>query len=207
MKVTWRRFPGFRPSGPSITSAAELSGLLTREASFLAQKSTIEYCRARAGLNWYKLFKEQVFLDALEVCRWEAFAAVLSDMMLVVEARLRPHATGAEERLAGRLAALHDAILASHAPPAHRAAGWSDAMAALPPRLLRAQLAPPQTPDRIAVAAGARIFEMLPIHPRLRGHDREMVINSIRFGMVGFNDVLGRRLALEPLIAELTRDG
>ena len=44
----------------------------------------LQYCRVRTGLNWDELFREQAFLDGLEVCRWEAYAALLADVAELV---------------------------------------------------------------------------------------------------------------------------
>jgi hypothetical protein len=195
-------FQWLRGSAP-IRSGDALAAFLRAEAAFLAQRTTIEYCRARSGLNWSKLFKEAAFIGALDRARWEAFASVLEAMVLTVEGVLRAHAAGAEPRLAERLVALHREILGGYAPPAHRPEGWADYLEALPRRLAQVQLGPPHGADPFAGAAGERVFEVLPIHPRLRGHDREMVVNSVRFGMVAFMEKLQRRLAAPDLAASL----
>ena len=191
----------FRGPEP-VASRNDLAEFLTGEAAFLAQKSTIEYCRARAGLQWQKLFGEAAFKEALERCRWEAFALVLADMTVLAEGRLRSHASGRVLELAEGLGALYEQILNSHPMPVHRS-DWHDRSEALRQRVGRAQLASPPRTDEIAGVSGRAIFDLLPIHPSLRGHDRLMIFNHIRFGMLTFAERFDRRVHARAVTAAL----
>jgi hypothetical protein len=182
----------FRGPEP-VSTGHDLAEFLTGEAAFLAQKSTIEYCRARAGLQWQKLFAEAAFQEALERCRWEAFSLVLADLLVFTEGRLRARAGDRPLPLAEALSQLYEQILNSHPLPAHRG-DWQDRAEALRQRLGRAQLASPARTDEIAGASGRAIFDLLPIHPSLRGHDRLMIFNHIRFGMLTFAERFDRRV-------------
>src|SRR3546814_10161627 len=106
------------------------------QAAFISQKCTVEYCRARSGLMWEKLFRERAFLDALEICRWEAYAAVLVDVAVMIEAKMRPACGPATpDVLADRLTDMVRVNLGRFPVPEHRTAapGWNNiaAMAAL----------------------------------------------------------------------------
>ncbi|HXV23699.1 MAG TPA: hypothetical protein VED46_05510 [Alphaproteobacteria bacterium] len=185
-----------------VRTAEGLEHFLTGEAALLAQKSTIEYCRARAGLQWQKLFAEAAFLKALERCRWEAFSLVLADIIVLVESRLRRLADGRSLALAEALATLYEGILLAHPLPAHRA-DWQDRMAELRSRLGRAQLAEPARTEEIAGVSGRAVFDLLPIHPSLRGHDRLMIFNHIRFGMLTFAERFDHRVDAPAAISAL----
>jgi hypothetical protein len=181
--------------GPeAVADEPHLAEFLTGEAAFLAQKSTIEYCRARAGLQWQKLFGEAAFNEALERCRWEAFSLVLADMIVLTEGRLRHHSPDRHLAVAEALTRLYQQILSSHPLPAHRAGGWGDRVEELSQRLARAQLAAPAQTGTIAGVSGRAVFDLLPIHPTLRGHDRLMIFNHIRFGMLTFAERFDRRV-------------
>lgn len=202
--VVFRLLSGLLGGPPRIVDAEGLRRFLASESAFLAQKSTVEYCRARAGLLWQKLFEEQAFREALDVCRWGAMAVVLADQVVVVEGVLRPHAGDAEAELGAALAGLYEEILRGYdeVPPEQRA-GWDDLIAEMPARIARVQLGPPHGPADTARTAGKRVYELLPIHKSLRGHDREMMVNAVRFGMVGFHGKLGEAVT-DP--AALARD-
>ena len=83
---------------PSIATAEELGAFLQQRASLIAQKCAIDYCRGKTGLVSYALFSENTFLDALDICRWEAFAAVLGDLFILADSHLQAHARG-EQRV------------------------------------------------------------------------------------------------------------
>jgi hypothetical protein len=192
----------FRKPEP-IVSMEGLAEFLSGEASFLAQKSTIEYCRARSGVQWQKLFSEQAFLRSLERCRWEAFSLVLADVVLVAEGRLRPHASAEGTLiLADALGRLYESILMSYPVPTHRS-DWRDRVEELQGRLGRAQIAAPARTEEIAAASGRAVFDLLPIHPSLRGHDRLMIFNHIRFGLMTFAERFDRRVDAGALASRL----
>jgi hypothetical protein len=109
--------------GPApIATAEALRVFLAERAALIAQKCAIDYCRGKTGLASYALFTEKPFLEALDRCRWDTVAAVLGDLVIVAEGKLRPHVPPAQHsRLWEALAGLYPAILATLPPPAHRA--------------------------------------------------------------------------------------
>lgn len=186
MPSAWAAIRDWFYGAPQVNNAVSLADFLRSEAAFLAQKSSVEYCRARAGTNWQKLFKERAFLEAIEHCRWEAMLAVLADMTLLVEGYLRPETVNREPELAAALLKTTIAALRDYKTLPTRPEGAAPYLEALAADLARAQLGAPHGPAEIAKRSGERLFALLPIHPSLRGHDREMVVNSTRFGMVTF---------------------
>lgn len=177
-----------------VTTADELRDFLAAEAVYLSQKSTIGYCQARAGMLWQKLDSEPAFMAALDACRWQAMAEVLADIVVVTEGFLRPRAGDAASRLPEALTTMFTEILESAPAPAAARADWQALPDELSARLARAQMADVHRPGEIAKTCGARIFELLPIHPSVRAHDREVVINNVRFGMVTFAERLARNV-------------
>jgi hypothetical protein len=156
-----------------------LADFIAGRAAFVSQKSTVEYCRARAGIYWDKLFLEDEFVRAMEFCRWEAYAAVLEDLAEVALIYLRR--CGAE----GLPAA--DAVRGSawsalirHPVPPHRAS-WDDALEEIGARLRRAAMAAPRPVHEVGRPSAKRVFKVLPIHTNLTRQDREVVTNNIRF--------------------------
>ncbi|KZD01353.1 hypothetical protein [Oceanibaculum pacificum] len=172
-------------------------------ASFVAQKCTFEYARARAGVNWDKLFKETPFQHAMEVCRWEAFCYVMSDIAVILEGELRAHARGREMELADRLVDVFTLCLLEHERPAHRPQGWDDEIAAFKERIALVQLAAPRAPYDIGETSGGRIYKVLPIHSNLTRFDRELVTNNIRFALCRFHEDAQRRLVPDAIVADL----
>jgi len=178
--------------GRRVETVEELRDFLAGEAAYLSQRTTLEYCRARAGLGWQKLLSEPQFTAALEACRWQSMAAILGDVIVVTEGSLRPCAGESAPSLVPALTGLFAAILDAASAPDDARAEWRLLPEELAARLARAQLGPVRNPGEIAKISGARMFDLLPIHPSVRANDREIVVNSVRFGMVAFSEALAR---------------
>jgi hypothetical protein len=200
----WKIFGNARTA--PVGDIAGLSDFLDREAAFLSQQASIEYSRARTGLLAQRIFNEDTFIAALEVCRWEAFAAVLADMIVITEGRLRPLVGPHQLELRTTLEHAYGEILARYPLPEHRQQGWGDVLAALPTRLARAQLGPPRPPHKVAVRSAKRLFDTLPFHPSVRKNDKEMVVNSVRFGMIRFCERMARDVSLDAIATAIVND-
>jgi hypothetical protein len=189
----WRRI-GAWISPPPIASADALRKFLEERASLIAQKCAIDYCRGKTGLASYALFTEKPFLDRLDICRWEAFAAVLGDLCLVAEGRLRSHAAPeGRAALSESMLELYTAILTALPKPAHRPHGWDDAVASFAMRIRAAAAAAPKTTLDVADHSARRMFENLPIHSKMRELDEEVVYGAIRFRMIAVSQEMQRR--------------
>lgn len=199
----WKRLAARLRPAP-IASAAALRTFLEERAALIAQKCAIDYCRGKTGLASYALFTEKPFLDALDVCRWETFVAVLGDLLIVTEGCLRPHLPTAQHpRLRAALDALHTASLAALPAPAHRPEGWREATASFSARLEAACLGPPHQALDVADHSAQQLFDTLPIHASMRELDEEVVYGAVRFRMIAVSQELRRRLHAAELLSDL----
>ena len=202
----WRRLKARLRPAPIATVEA-LRTYLAERAALIAQKCAIDYCRGKTGLASYALFTEKPFLDALDCCRWDSFAAVLGDLIIVAEGKLRPHvATGEQSRLCAALAGLYPAILATVPPPAHRADGWSEAIASFALRFGEASKGKPRQALDVADHSARCLFDSLPIHTSYRELDEEVVYGAVRFRMIAVSQELSGRLRAAELTRELLAD-
>ena len=199
----WSRLRNyFRP--PPIASVQALQTFIEERAALIAQKCAIDYVRGKTGLASYALFTEKPFLDALDVCRWESFAAVLGDLVIVAEGHLRGHLPAAEQPALGEaLKSLYSVILSSSPPPAHRPEGWGEQIASFARRLESAVAGRPQRALDVADHSAKRLFDTLPIHTRYRELDEEPVYGSVRFRMVAVSQEMQRRFAAPELVRQL----
>lgn len=202
-----RGWLGLRRHDRVLDSAASLRKFLTEQAAFVAQKSAIDYCRGKTGLFAPALFEEKTFVDALTICRWEAFAAAAADVLIITEGLLRPSAGPATEAVAASLRAFYPKMLMDQGQPEHRAKGWDDAIAAFGERFDRAAHEPPRPAAEVGLHTARRLFETLPIHENMRTRDEEVVHGAVCFRMVAFRQRLDQRLDRAAVIADLLRDG
>jgi len=200
---TVARLRGLLGRQPPIATPGDLGDYLSGQASLIAQKATIEYCRLKAAGHWTSLLSEEPFAAALARVQWDAFAAVLSDAAVVAEGKLRPHAGHRAPELADALTALARGALAAYPLPAHRPEGWDDILAALRDRLAHAQLAAPRPVREVARHGGDVAYDGMPIHPSLRAHDRALLRSNVAFNLCRTAEDLERRADLPALTAAL----
>jgi hypothetical protein len=186
---------------PKVRSLAALQQLLDSEAAFLAQRSVIDFARNELGSLSAQAFDDPRFLAKLAVCRWEGFAFILADMIVLTHARLL-EAGVPRDLLDARLGGLYRVILMGHPPPDHRAQGWDTEIAALRARLAE-RPAGPANPQADATATGSKVFDTLPFPPRDPVENRMVLSNAFAFGLISFNDRLRRLLMVAPLREEL----
>jgi hypothetical protein len=186
---------------PKVRSLAALQQLLDSEAAFLAQRSVIDFARNELGSLSAQAFDDPRFLAKLAVCRWEGFAFILADMIVLTHARLL-EAGVPRDLLDARLGGLYRVILMGHPPPDHRAQGWDAEIAALRARLAE-RPAGPANPQADATATGSKVFDTLPFPPRDPVENRMVLSNAFAFGLISFNDRLRRLLMVAPLREEL----
>ncbi|HSV29497.1 MAG TPA: hypothetical protein VLL76_08055, partial [Candidatus Omnitrophota bacterium] len=154
-----------------------MADFIGTETARIAQKATTGYCRTKAGANVELLFKEQTFLEALEVSRWGAFGLVLADICLVAEGFLRPFARGREDDLAAWIVSVFDGHCAANPRPGAEGDGWAAEKAEFRSRLARSRLAEPIPAANVGFDTAQRIYDALPVHPSLRREDFELVQN------------------------------
>ncbi|MBM3486301.1 MAG: hypothetical protein FJX67_06665 [Alphaproteobacteria bacterium] len=179
---------------PPITDAPALRTYAKQNAAFIAQKSSIDYCRVKAGTFSYQLFTEKEFLDALTRCRWEGFALVLADILIVIEAFLRPPSDREARTVAARLMPWYADILATEPIPAHRPDGWGEAVTRFEARFAAAVAKAPGRPADIARVSGQALYAVLPIHTNHRELDQDMVVAGVQFRMVSLWQTMERRV-------------
>lgn len=202
----WRRIEARLRPAP-ITTANALKTFLEERAALIAQKCAIDYCRGKTGLMSYALFTEEPFLKALDVCRWETFAVVLGDLLIIVEGGLRPHAAAEQQpRLSEALISLFSAILASMPAPAHRVHGWDDVIASFTSRLRAVSRGRPQRAMDVADHSAKRLFDTLPIHASMRKLDEEVVYGAVRFRMIAVSQEMHQRVVTADLVKQFLPD-
>jgi hypothetical protein len=197
--IVRRVVPGAGPA-ERCASASDLAALLAREAAFVAQKATVEFCRARAGCNWAKLFDEQEFVREMARSRWSAFPVLLADLAELAQTLLRRAGAAAAARPEA-LAPVVRAALRHHGEP-EIPLDLERIEAEIDTRLRVALEAEPRPAHGLGRASGRQVFEALPLRTDLRA-DREMVENNVRFLLCGAYARLEERVDVPALAAAL----
>jgi hypothetical protein len=178
---------------PPISDRAALGAFMSGEAAYLAQRSTYEFTRNTLAWHGQAAFGDREFNDVFRVCRWEAFAAVLSGFSLLAFARLAPGPGAPRSDLEAAMVRLYADQLGAYEMPRHRA-DWADELAALAERLHA--LPPgvvPSAADATRIAA-AKVYKTLPARAGNPREEKDVIANALRFGTIGFGERLERRL-------------
>lgn len=168
-----------------IDTAEALERFMDSRAAFLAQKCVVEYCRARSGILWQKLFKEQPFQAALHESRWITYSITYCDISEMMEGLLRDRLDGPPGALQRGLLAMAERTFARHGLPAGAPGDfWDKALERMERRLAAARLHEPKPVRNIPKTDMDEVFANLPIHESLRGHDYQLVQNHLRTNIV-----------------------
>jgi len=190
---------------PEVASPGAFLDFLVRQAVYASQKSVMGYCEVKTGNNRDQLFAEAEFRRALDLCRWESFAAVLADVLVLAYRLLRDHADGRDGDLTRALASLYPVLLDAQPRPAHRN-GWDDLTAPFAARLEQLRLDGVPAPGEVARTGARRILQVLPIHENHRRTDREAIEGAVRFHLVAVWEAMVRQVDAPAVAAALLRE-
>ncbi len=175
-------------------------------AAFLAQGSVYSYLRARTLLAGPKLFQNDDFVFALEICKWEGFASAAQDLILILENDLRDHDLGDRARLPSTLVALYETTLALEPVPEHRAdKGWSDLVTDFRLRVEEAVEKPPRAADEICPGTARVLMRHAPVEDPIRVSDLPMVQNNLAFRFVDYKRRMRRDFDYPAIASAIAR--
>jgi len=131
----------------------------------------------------------------MERCKWEGFAAIAGDLILIVETELRPHGSGpGGAGTAGVWRRLYREVLAAQAMPEHRAdTGWTDRLAEFDLALDAHRALPARGVEELCEHSAEVLLAFAPVEDAIRKLDREMVVNNVKFRFIDHIDALRRR--------------
>lgn len=189
---------------PRIADVGAFATFLAAQGAFVAQKTVMDYCGVKLGVNWQKAQEEPVFAELLADCRWRVYFAAQGDVAAMAESWLRPFVPGREPALADALAGLAAEAIGRAGAPSRLAAEAEAARAGIAARLAQRQLAAPLPANALALDAGPVLLETLPIHPDLRRGERVSILGGLRMHMVAAQQEMERRFVPAALAAALT---
>lgn len=174
-------------------------------AAFLAQGASYSYLRARSLLAGPKLFQDADFGFALQICKWEGFAVAAQDLILIIEAEVRPLLPEPAQERAAIFSRLYREVLASESLPEHRKdRGWEDVEAEFDARLAHLMDKAPLSPDAITTATALRLLQHAPITDDVRAADKMMVVNNVAFRFIDYQATLRKRIDLAAFARQLS---
>lgn len=196
-----------RAENKPIESLDELYAYVGTRAAFVAQKTLYGYLKTRMGTRYPSMFEDDVFVESINIAKFEVFAACLSDLAIYAVARATEGAeipTGVRKKAALECYALAIAENAGDGLDAEKIRLWTKAFEERLDRTLWAGAA--LANDNFSESPQA-LYDWAPIAPQLKHYDEEIVKNSIRFAWHEVRIQLMRRLDREAIIRELADNG
>jgi hypothetical protein len=188
---------------PPILTLAELEDFLDSRAAFVSQKCVFEFSRAAAGYMWQPLFKEPLFLEALERSRWECYPLGLADVAEVTLGTLRPHAEGRLPDLVTGLQTSLDRVMSRYSSPTGLPETfWAEATQRVRTRVARAGAAATRSVKDISILSAQDVQKAMPLHEKIKGRDSEFVRNNFTMSLLRAHEEL-TALADAPRLAGL----
>lgn len=168
----------------SINSVERVCEFARTRAAFVTQKKLFGYVKERMGMTYAVAFQDDAMAKSLTIATFEIYAACLSDLTVfcVAHATAEQGFTNADrEQIARR--AFREGLEANTSPGrgAEKRDTW---MTAFDERLARTLWTPPGEGDARFTESGPALTRWAPIAERLKRHDEEIVLNSIKFAWV-----------------------
>jgi hypothetical protein len=188
-----------------VRTLPELAAAIGEGAAYLAQGASYSYIRARAGTMGPRLMQDAGFGAGMERCKWEGFAAIAGDLILIVETELRPHGSGPHGSATTAVwRRLYREVLAAQEMPGHRAdTGWTDRLAEFDLALDAHRALPARGIEDLCEHSAEVLLAFAPVEEAIRELDREMVVNNVKFRFIDHVDALRRRADWPALAAAI----
>lgn len=200
------RMRGFFARRGPVADIGDLEDFIDQHAAFGVQKCIVEYCRARAGIQWSKLFKEEDFLAALNKARWQAYPVGVGNITEMLDAALRPACAEKDDILNEALTRCARHVLQRYpVPGGEREDFWMREIAIVGERMGKVGMRPPKAVKDIPIPTAKRIFDLLPIHAELRGHDYELIKNNLRINLCRSYEIFQERARRDELVGDLLK--
>tara|TARA_E500000318_G_scaffold26319_1_gene26089 strand:- start:11375 stop:12037 length:663 start_codon:yes stop_codon:yes gene_type:complete len=180
----------------TVESAASF---VSTRAAFVAQTTLYGYVRTRAGTRYTALFDEDLFVQSLNIAKWQVFLACTADLAGFVAASVCEES---DQETEARLAlALFRGALADYPEPEGAGPDWEEEVERAETRLMFTQSEVSDS-DRAFSASADALVHWAPISDELKVLDERIVRNSIRFKWKDVRERVGALLRAEAVLQD-----
>ena len=71
-----------------VDSSKAFGEFLAARAAFVSQKTLFGYVKTRMGMKYPKMFQDEIFIESLNISKWQVYAACLSDLAIFMAAQV-----------------------------------------------------------------------------------------------------------------------
>ncbi|MBT58718.1 MAG: hypothetical protein CL393_04225, partial [Acidiferrobacteraceae bacterium] len=186
----------------SISDVEQLGTFINARASFVSQTSLYGYVKTRAGTRFPDLFENSVFLESINIAKWQIWVACISDLTLYCGGLLYQH-TEDSKQVKSILVTIIDSLISSTGRPDEAGEAFTASLQTVHSRIESESLAEITEDDRIFTASPDALVHWAPIVDELKVLDEGIVRNSIRFRWQETRRELKRHLNRQAVIASV----
>ncbi|MFZ1813735.1 MAG: hypothetical protein WBO55_03340 [Rhizobiaceae bacterium] len=197
------RFSVFRKKLPVNSCEAYADFMATRSA-FVAQKKLYEYVKTRMGLQYPERFRDEVFIESLNIAKWNVYAACMSDLAIWMASQTLQR-TG-DRAQAAQLATIFFTANAHERLAPGFEEGVSPLTTAFADRLALVDWKAAGETEVVFRHSTSELVRWSPIAPDLKKYDREIVENSLRFAWMRIREEFHHLYDHEAFMADWTRE-
>ena len=165
----------------SITAPEALQAFLQTRASFVAQMSLYGYLRTRAGTRYPELFDSDVFVESINIAKWQVWLACLSDLSIFAGALLARRSAEPRDAVTGLMDFVVGEVLAETGIPDDAGSAFSNSVTALKMRIQACDWSTVGDGEEAFGLSPAALVEWAPIVEDIKQLDEHIVRNSVRF--------------------------
>ena len=190
----WRR-------DPPVTTCPELVEFVETRSKFVAQTTLYGYIKTRAGTRYTSLFENDVFIESINIAKWEIYLSCLCDLAIYAAARTCRAEADSAEIAALAIHIVDTATLGEDLPP-ERPQGFEDIREAFARRASGTEWSDMSERENAFHASPESLVEWAPIADELKVHDVTIVKNSMRFKWKRVRDQLNELLDADSVLAD-----
>lgn len=187
---------------PPVDSFDALVKFVETRSKFVAQTTLYGYIKTRAGTRYTLLFQDDVFVNSINIAKWEVYLACLSDLTCYAAARVGERGAAQTTDFAALATGLFDAATGNEETPPERPQGFDDDRLAFAKRARSTRWPDLLQGDSAFRDSPSALVEWAPIADELKRRDVEIVKNSIRFKWKKVRDQLDRLLDADSVLAD-----
>lgn len=191
----WRR-------PPPVRAFPDLVKYVESRSKFVAQTTLFGYVKTRAGTRYTSLFEDDIFVNSINIAKWEVYLACLCDLAAHAADRVGRPASADDREIAALAIDIVDAAIADEEVPPERPQGFDDIRAAFEKRARATRWRELSEGDGFFATSPGALVEWAPIADELKVHDVRIVENSVRLKWRKIREQLDQLLEAESVLAD-----
>lgn len=189
-------------SPPPVATRSELIDFIDSNAAYVSQVTLYTYIKARAGMQFPKLFDNDEFLTSLRIARWHIYGAAVCDLTLFAAAQLMRTNLKSDAEIKQFASALIDDIFTSNDQQDIDKNRFMDIATTGKKRVDHADWDDIVDGPNAFQSSSDAVFKWAPIADELKNNDEEIVRNSIHLRWIGVRRDLKQVIKPEMILSQ-----